>query len=466
MQNQRLADFFRHQLPYSPFYRQRFQQHFLSFDSIQSVEDLRKVPFTTKEDIAPTLEQPARPRDLILQPDERSIRRVASLSTKLQLLRKKVMQKDVRADLEYEYKPIHTHFTTGRTALPTPFVYSARDIEYLKETGKRAFLMTGASKNDVAVNGFPYAPHLAFWMAFFALNHVGMTSLQTGGGKTMGTEKIINAIERLKANVVTMIPGYAYHLLREAVKQHRDFSNLRFLIFGGERVSDGLRSKVRAFLEDLGSLDAKILTTYAFTEAKTAWMQCSEKSGYHLNPDMEVIEIVDEAGEPVLENQPGEIVYTGINWRGSVVVRYRTGDITKGMIWTPCPHCGRNLPRLHPDIQRKSEFREFRLTNVKGQLVNLNALYPLLSGMKQIEEWQVIIRKKDGDAFGLDEMVVRLTPKEPAKYEDLAEEVRRAVRSEMELTPTIEFVELKQILQDLGMESEMKEKRILDQRKP
>lgn len=464
LQQRTLRHFFHHQLPYSPFYRELFKRHNLKFSKIKCVDDLRRIPFTSKEDIAPTVDDPTKPRGLILQPDASSIRRVAPKAQLLAMLAKKALQRDVTAELEEIYKPVHTHFTTGRTALPTPFVYSKRDVRWLQETGKRAFMVTGASKRDVAVNAFPYAPHLAFWMAYHALLEVGMTALHTGGGKTMGTEKIINAIERLKANILTVIPGYAIHLLRNAAAAKRDFSNLRYVIFGGERVSEGLRQKTRELLETCGNLDAKILTTYAFTEAKTAWMQCSEQSGYHLYPDTEVIEIVNEQGEPVGENEPGEIVYTGINWRGSVVVRYRTGDLTKGMVTTPCPHCGRTVPRLHPDIQRKSEWREFRLTNVKGELVNLNVFYPLLSGLKMIDEWQVVIRKKHNDEFGLDEIAIYIAPKTGVAAEEAAELVRRMVFGELRLTPVVEIAELPALLNALGMESEMKEKRIIDQR--
>lgn len=462
IQNEQLRSFFHHQLPYSPAYRALFHRHKIRFDRIRTVRDLAKIPFTTKEDIAPTIDQPSRPRGIILQPNEALIRRTAPKKLLGKMMMQKIFQRDIRPRLEWEYKPVHTHFTTGRTSLPTPFVYSKRDIEWLEETGRRAFKIAGASQDDVAVNCFPYAPHLAFWMAYHAFMTVGMTSLHTGGGKTMGTEKIINAIERIKANVITVIPGYAYHLLREAVKQGRDFSQLRYVIFGGERVSQGLRQKTRELLEKLGALDAKILTTYALTESKTAWMQCSEQSGYHLYPDMEVVEIIDENGNPVGENEPGEIVITGINWRGSVVVRYRTGDMTKGMVTDPCPHCGRTVPRIHPDIQRKSEIREFWLSNVKGQLLNLNTFYPLLSGMKGIEEWQVIIQKKPGEEFGLDEIVIKISEKEGFSFDAVKRDVEHHVRTECDITPIVIGVGLQQLLRDIGMETEMKEKRIID----
>ncbi|MBI2427022.1 MAG: AMP-binding protein [Candidatus Kerfeldbacteria bacterium] len=464
LQNAKLRFYVQHKLPFSPYYRDLFQRSGLSFKDIQTVDDLVKLPFTRKEDVAPTEDDRSRPRQFILQPDEKLIKKYAHPRELARLLAGKIARQDVHARLEWEYKPVHTHFTTGRTALPTAFTYSARDIELLKESARRLFDVAGATKDDRFINGFPYAPHLAFWLAYHAAMTMGLTSLHTGGGKTMGTEKIIRAIERMPATIATFIPGYAYHLMREAVKLGADFSALRFMIFGGERVSTGLREKTREMLEKLGAKEVNILATYAFTESKTAWIQCAENSGYHLYPDLECIELVDKKGTRVSEDEEGEIVYTSLDWRGSAVVRYRTGDVTKGITYGPCPSCGRTVPRLHPDIQRSSEFKEFNLTNVKGQLVNLNNFFPLLSGMKEIEEWQVELRKEGGEALGLDEIVVYVAPHTGQSFENVKQEVERRVRTEMDVTPIVEEKPLAELLQRMGMETELKEKRILDSR--
>ncbi|MBI4090360.1 MAG: AMP-binding protein, partial [Candidatus Kerfeldbacteria bacterium] len=267
LQNHLVQRFFRHQLPYSPYYRQLFEQQKLGFEDIRSVDDLQRLPFTSKADLAPTEEDRARPRQFILQPDEHLIKHHAAKSQLLKIVWGKITKQDVKAKLEWEYKPVHMHFTTGRTALPTPFVYSTRDLELLKESGRRLFDVGGFTKELRALNGFPYSPHLAFWLAYYAMVAVGMTSLATGGGKVMGTQKIIDAMERLKINLGTFIPGYSYHLLREAVRQQRDFSDLKFLVFGGERVSDGLRQKVRELTEQLKAREVQVYATYALTEA-------------------------------------------------------------------------------------------------------------------------------------------------------------------------------------------------------
>ncbi len=464
LQNHLVRNLMRHQLPYSPFYRELFKKHNLNFNDIRTTDDLIKIPFVTKADLAPTEDDRAKPKRFILQPDEQLIKKHAPKLMLVRLLWMKLTGRDPKPWLEHDYKPIHLHFTTGRTALPTPFAYSARDLDTLRESGERMLETTGISRDLVAINGFPYSPHLAFWLAYHALTKLGLTSLQTGGGKIMGTAKIIDATERLKAGVVTFIPGYCYHLFREAAKQGRDFSSLKYIIFGGERVSPGLREKVNTLAQQLKADHPKILATYALTEGKTAWIQCHEQSGYHTYPDLEYFEVVNKEGQRVKPGEPGEIVYTALGWRGSIVIRYRTGDLVKGLTEEPCPHCGKTVPIIHPDIQRSSELREFHLTKVKGELVNLNNFYPLLSGIQEIEEWQVSIQKKNNDPYDVDELIVEVAPKSGVNFAEFKPRLEKTLTSEVGVGVSVKQGELEPLLQKIGMETELKDKRIVDLR--
>jgi phenylacetate-coenzyme A ligase PaaK-like adenylate-forming protein len=464
LQEKKLRHFFHHLLPYSPYYRELFAKHNLKFEDITTLDDLKRVPFISKEDVAPTEEDRARPRKFILQPDEHLLKKHAPKGELLGMLAKKIFKQDVRWELEREFKPVHIHFTTGRTALPTPFVYSHQDLERLKESGRRLLDVGGLSRDLVALNAFPYSPHLGFWLAYYAMVEVGMTSLASGGGKVMGTQKIIDALERLKVNLGAFIPGYCYHLLREAVKQKRNFSELHYLIFGAERVAPGLREKIREMAAQVGSHELTMLATYALTEAKTAWLQCSESTGYHLYPDLEFFEVVDSEGNRMPDGEPGELVYTALDWRGTVVVRYRTGDKTAGIDYEPCPNCGRTVPRIRPDIQRVSDIREFHITKVKGELVNLNNFFPLMSGFDDVEEWQVELKKHNDDPFDVDEIWVHVTPKAGVEFPALQRTLTESIRNEVGVAPRINQLPLGELITKLGMETELKEKRILDSR--
>lgn len=453
LQNKLLRKFIREQIPYHPFYRSLLKKNKLSFSGIKTTDDLRKLPFTTKADIAPTEKAPKKFADFILQPNKQLVSQYAPLNKKI----KSMLNKN---QLYNEYKPVHLHFTTGRTANATPIFYTAYDLQRLEESGKRMLGILNISKEDVLINAFPYAPHLAFWQTFYAVKGANLLGLHTGGGKILGTDKIIKSIESMKATCLAGMPGYLYHLIRTAKEQKNRLSSLKLVIFGGERVPLGLRGKIKDCLVS----KPRVLSTYAFTEGKSAWVECKEESGYHLYPDFEFIEVVDKNNERVNEGEKGEIVYTSLDWRGSVFLRYKTGDITKGLYYEKCAHCGRTLPRIDAEIERSSEYKDFRMTKIKGSFVNLNAFFPIMMSHKGIEEWQVEIRKKNNDPYEIDELIVYISSAKKANFERLKSGLKNKIFEETEITPEIVKVELKELLKRLGMETELKERRIVDKR--
>tara|TARA_Y100000310_G_scaffold38326_1_gene35926 strand:- start:31 stop:1455 length:1425 start_codon:yes stop_codon:yes gene_type:complete len=454
IQNRKLRYFIQHKIPFSPYYYKLLKKNKINFSDIKTTDDLKKIPFTTKNDIAPTKKNPKKHADFILQPNKYDIKKY---STKFDLLKYSLNKNSVYS----EFNPVHMHFTTGRTANAVPFLYTQYDLEKLRESGRRMMDILDINKDDRLINAFPYAPHLAFWATFFASESSGVFAVHTGGGKILGTDKIIKTIENTKATLLASIPGYAYHMLREAKNNKANFSNVKKTFFGGERISKGLRQKIKDMLKHLGSKNPEVFSTYAFTEGKIVWGECKENSGYHLYPDMEFIEIIDKNNEAVNEGEKGEIVYTALDFRGTVVLRYKTGDI--GSITSEKCRCGRTVPRLSSQIERSSEVKEFNLTKVKGTLINLNSFFEILHN-KDIEEWQVEIRKKNNDPYELDELIVYMAPKKNVDFIKLKSRLKKLLKENLEITPEIVKTDLKDLLQKLGMETELKEKRIVDNR--
>lgn len=475
-QEQHLVRYLREYVyPYSPYYRKLFDHQKVKPGVIRTVKDISCIPFTTKADIAPLPENPDVPASLLLQPDRERIKEARfSLRLKNRALRLAHGKKDYSRLMDWEYLPIHYHFTIGRTALPTPILYTAYDLKRLREAGRRLFELLDLKREDMLINAFPFAPHLAFWMTYFAVDAVGMPSLHTGGGRILGTHRILDALELLKGTILTATPSYAYHLLRMAAQEGRDLSQLHTLIMGGDRLPAGLKGKMLELLEKVGAEKVAVASTYGFTEGRVAWSECrasalskEESSGYHLFPDMEIIEIVDpESGKRLGEGESGELVYTSLEWRGSALLRFRTGDLVKGGLdLSPCPYCGRTVPRLGLDITRTSEYKEFQLTKVKGTLVDLNALYPLLSGHKDVLEWQLEIRKHNDDPYELDELILHVSPAEGMSKKYLEKQLRELLQREIEVAPTrIEFHSLPRLLQRLGLETKDREQRFIDLR--
>ena len=301
-------------LKYSPLYKELFKSSGLGPDDIRSIDDLSKIPFTFKKDIAPTKEDPSKPRRLILQPDESTYASTIGPGKKLELLSNKLTTgRSFKDQVLDEYLPICFIATTGRTANPTPFVYTSRDMLLFKEAATRIFTVADVHRSrDFALNAFPYAPHLAFWIVYQGGVATGTPMFHTGGGKVFGTEKIVSTIKSVGATIVVGIPGYIYHIMRQAAERGMDYSKVRMVVLGAERVTRGMKRRLKELLESCGAKDPVILSTLGFTEARVAWIECPlrnstrESSGYHLYPDLEIMEIVNpETGKEVAEGGIG-----------------------------------------------------------------------------------------------------------------------------------------------------------------
>ncbi|HEU4417766.1 MAG TPA: AMP-binding protein [Planctomycetota bacterium] len=462
-----------HLYPFSPYYRELFDRHKVRPEQIRTVDDLRRLPLSSKRDMLPTDQDPQKFKKFILQPDPASIRQHWPLRRKLPLLWKKWTQgvEAVRQTVRQEFAPVFMTFTTGRSAEPVPFFYSPHDIGNLYETGARLVDVMRLKSEYRVANVFPFAPHLAFWQVFFAGQAAGMMALSTGGGRVMGSSGDLRAITRLKADALIGVPGYVYHLLRRAAAEQLDLSSIRCVVLGAERVPPQLKAKICQLLEQVGARDVRVFGTYGFTEARMAFAECptpdNAYTGYHLYPDLACFEVIDPVtGEVVPEGQDGELVFTPLNARASTVFRYRTGDrVRGGLQCDPCPHCGRTVPRISSDLTRESSLKDLQLLKVKGTLVNLEDCAMLLGSMPEVEEWQIELRKKDDDPLEVDELTVHLAVKDGCLPEAATQRVKELFRSRLEVAPNhVQFLGLESMLRKIGMETEMKERRFVDSR--
>lgn len=459
--------------PFNSYYRELFDREGVRPEQIRSVSDLRRIPFTSKKDLLPTDDDPQRFRKFILQPDPAALKRAWPLSRKLPLLLKAWTQgrDSVKAQLRREFYPCFMTFTTGRSAEPVPFFYSPHDIQNLHETGDRLVKVLGLDSEYRIVNLFPYAPHLAFWQVFFAGMQSGMMVLSTGGGRVMGSSGDLRAIGRSKADVLIGVPGYIYHLIRRGVEDGVDMSGVKVVVLGAERVPPGMKDKIRGMLGKLGAEHVTVLGTYGFTEARMAFAECPTRddtySGYHLYPDLAIFEVVNpKTGEPVPDGEDGELVFTPLQGRGSSVFRYRTGDLARGGLFTePCEYCGRTVPRITSDLTRESSLTDLQLLKVKGTLVNLEDCAQILADLPEVEEWQIELTKKDNDPLEVDEMVIHLALHNGCKHDEIRKKVCEAFKGRIEISPNrVELLDLPSMLEKIGMETEMKEKRFVDSR--
>ncbi|HYF36536.1 MAG TPA: AMP-binding protein [Prosthecobacter sp.] len=465
-QLRRLRDYLSERvLPFSAHYRRVFTEHDLHPEDLKSLEDWTLAPFTSKSDLTVPREQQ---REFVLIPEQAALRREWK-TIRHALLHGRASAKEA---LEHEFRPVLLTSTTGRSSDPVPFLFTKHDLANMEITGRR-LMEAGRSQKDFRhVNAFPFAPHLAFWQAHYAGIGFGTFMVSTGGGKSLGTEGNINLIEKIQPDVIIGMPTFMYHLLREAVEEGRRWPNIKRVVLGGEKVAEGLRARLLALTSALGSKDVCILSTYGFTEAKLAFPECANESGatsgFHLSPDLGIVELVDPAsGRTVGDGEPGEIVFTPLDARGTVVLRYRTGDIAEGgLTWKRCPHCGRTCPRLLGPISRVSEVRELHLDKVKGALVNFNILEHLLDDQKGIAAWQIELNKRDHDPLEVDEVILHVTPDNGVESNELEHRIARRFSEVCEIKPNKSlFHDMADMRERLGVGRLLKEQKLIDLRK-
>jgi phenylacetate-CoA ligase len=474
MQARRLAEFLRRRvLPFSPFYREKFQALGLGPRTVRSLDDLRRLPFTTKQDLLPGPDNPEGPRRIVLAPTPETLRERLPRTELLRLLGRRLLggETAVREAVRAEFAPCTLFFTTGRTAGAIPFLLTRHDHAILNEAGRRIVKVLGVDPaSDRILNLFPYAPHLAFWQTYACGYETGTLSLNTGGGRVMPADRLLGALERLKPTLIVGMPGYVYHLLRIGVAESRDFRSVRLVALGGENVAPGLKRKIAAMLEGAGAREVRVCSVLGFTEARHCWSECpgAPDTGFHTYPDFGIFEVVDPEGEdPLPPGTTGELVYTCLDGRGSVLIRYRTGDIVEGgVVEEPCPGCGRIVPRIRPDIRRRSNIKSLDIGKVKGTLVNLNSLIEVFAGDPTIEEWQLEITKRNNDPFETDELILYCAIKPGTDEVSFRSRVQKDVLERTEVRLNAIVVEsIPSLLTRIGMEERTKEERILDRRK-
>jgi phenylacetate-coenzyme A ligase PaaK-like adenylate-forming protein len=234
------------------------------------------------------------------------------------------------------------------------------------------------------------------------------------------------------------IPSYLVYWLRKAIAMQREgkvgpLKRLQRVVLGAEPVSEPLRAYITQLAEQAGATPPlRILQTAGMTEMKWTFVECTERSGVHLNPKFYYWELLHpETRQPVPPGEPGVLVFTHVGWRGTVLVRYWTGDLIKGgMIWDRCPNCGWTFPRIFPPICRAD--RDF--TKVKGTRVDLSALSETVRDTPGVRYFQVSL-EHESDEFSRDLLVVHVLPEGSATRDTLKALLMDRIKSQTEVSP-------------------------------
>lgn len=303
-----------------PFYREKMQALDLTPEDINSIEDIRKLPFTTKQDL----------RD--------------NYPTGLQAA--------------HQSEIVRVHASSGTTGNPTIVGYTRRDLEIWKECSARALTAYGVTRNDVFSVGYGYGLFTGGLGAHYGVEYVGATVIPTSTGNT---DKHLRLLRDLKITGIACTPSYALYLA-EAMERNgmtRDDICLRIGAFGAEPWTENMREEIEA------RLGLQAYNLYGLSEiiGPGVSYECVCKNGSHIAEDHFYPEIINpDTLEPQPYGTTGELVFTTLTKTGMPLLRYRTKDLCS-LIGEKCD-CGRTNVRMTRIIGRSDDMLIIRGINV------------------------------------------------------------------------------------------------------
>ncbi|MBQ3225873.1 MAG: phenylacetate--CoA ligase, partial [Clostridia bacterium] len=286
LQNEKLVKAINYTYENSAFYKKRFDEAGIKPEDIKSIEDLRKIPFTTKQDFTDNY-----PFGLFARP-----------------------MKDI----------VRIHASSGTTGKPKVVGYTKHDMEIWSDLIARLVVMAGGSNEDIAQVAFGYGLFTGGFGLHQGLEKVGVTVVPMSSGNT---EKQIMLLRDFGATILVATPTYALHIAEtiEEMNVPKEEIKLKIGMFGGE----GHTEEMRAVLEKkLGIISTE---NYGLSEVMGPGVagECIYKKGLHIAEDCFIIEIINpETGEPVPDGELGEVVITTLEKEGIPILRYRTHDIS------------------------------------------------------------------------------------------------------------------------------------------
>ncbi len=415
LQNQR----FRHQVALCfrahPYYQQVFSRLKLTPDDFQTIEDVQKLPVTTKQDY---LGNPQ--------------------AFRLTALPEFLPQERILWSL---------NDTTGTTTgIPAPFFNTTHDFLASLELLKRLCTIFAITENDTVVNLFPLVPipHVGFRFSDCA-SVVGALVITPLIGTPYpvypvhrSLDEAIRLIELHRGTVLGGIPSYLHRIIMRAEELGADFSSVRLVVAVGEPCPRGTRDDMRRRLLRLGANPQQLLIKggLGFTELQGSTGECVELGGsHHPAPDQTYFEVLDEQNHtPVPDGKPGLFVITHLDRRGTVLLRYAIGDLT-AIDQKVCPHCGRQGPRIVTNT-----VRTFELIMLKGSLMNPDVLKEAIASVEGIDEYQIVFTKEREDVPSSSDLLRVRVAAQPDAQQRVETQLTGAVAAVTSIPFSIEFV--------------------------
>ncbi|HBT20364.1 MAG TPA: phenylacetate--CoA ligase [Peptococcaceae bacterium] len=398
-----------------PHYRSVMQAAGIEPDDIKSLDDIRKLPFTTKEDLRNNY-----PYGMFAVPLSEIVR---------------------------------IHSSSGTTGKPTVVGYTRNDINVWAELMARALVSGGATRKDVIHNAYGYGLFTGGLGVHYGAERLGASVIPISGGNT---KRQVMIMRDYGSTILTCTPSYALYIaevMEEMGVDPKKDIKLRYGIFGAEPWSENMRQEIE------NKLDITAIDIYGLSEVigPGVAVECLYKNGLHIAEDHFIVEVIDpETGEPLPEGEKGELVFTSLTKEGLPIIRYRTRDIAS-ITTEPCP-CGRTHARMSRVSGRTDDMLIIRGVNVFPSQIE-NVLLEI--GYTEPHYLLVVDRENNLDVLTVwVEVSSKLFADEVRKLEQLGRKIQEEIESALGISVRVKLVEPKTIER-----SEGKAKRVIDNRK-
>ena len=376
------------------FYQKKFKELGITPDDIKTLDDVRKLPFTTKEDLRENY-----PFGICCVPMKDCVR---------------------------------LHSSSGTTGNPTVVLHSQKDLEEWANAVARCLWMVGSRPEDVFQNSAGYGMFTAGLGFQYGAEKVGMLTVPAAAGNTT---RQIKFIKDFGTSVLHAIPSYAsriYEVMKDEGVDPRKDTKLRVLCIGAEPHSEEQRKRIE---ENLG---VKAYNSYGISEMMGPGVafECQEQNGLHIWEDYFIVEIIDPVTlEPVPDGELGELVLTTINRDAMPLLRYRTRDLTR-ILPGDCP-CGRHHKRL-ARLQGRSD----DMIILKGVNIFPIQIEKILLKFKELSTDYLITleTKNSNDTMTVEVELSQLFTDDYNHLQSLEREITRQLKDEILITPKVKFL--------------------------
>lgn len=394
-QEQLLHDALGYLRTHSRYYQRVFDRCGINVDSIQTIEDLTKIPFTEKKDLQLFNE------DFLCSPKEKVIDYIT---------------------------------TSGTLGEPVTFGCTDRDLERLAYNEAKSFACAGIAPGNIIQLMTTIDKRFMAGLAYFlGIRKLGASVIRVGNGIP---ELQWDTIRRMNPDTIMCVPSFILHLIQYAEEHGIDYrsSSVKRIIGIGE----GLREQ-NFELNLLGrrikeKWDVSLFATYSSTEMGATFSECQYGQGGHVHPELIIVEIIGEDNLPVPDGQYGEVVVTTLGVEGMPLLRFRTGDIAAKIV-SQCK-CGRNSYRLTPLVGRKNN-----MIKLKGTTLYPPAINDVLDNTGYVENYVVYVQ--DNEA-GTDEVIVKFGLKRAVDF-DPVKDLKDRFRSRIRVAPRVEVLSVEEI---------------------